>query len=59
MLDEFARSLNPRTRLVAVTHLLHALGSGNAAYRIVDCAHAKVDALLIEVARPVGATPHN
>src|SRR5438093_7517450 len=55
MLDEFERLLGPRTRLVAVTHLSNALGTINAVKRIIDLAHAKGAAVLIDGAQ---AAPH-
>jgi cysteine desulfurase/selenocysteine lyase len=55
MLDEFERQLNARTRLVAVTHLSNALGTINAVKRIIDLAHAKGVAVLIDGAQ---AVPH-
>ena len=55
MLDEFERLLGPRTRLVAVTHVSNALGTINAVKRIVDLAHAKGIAVLIDGAQ---AAPH-
>jgi cysteine desulfurase / selenocysteine lyase len=55
MPDEFERLLGPRTRLVAVTHLSNALGTINAVKRIIDLAHAKGAAVLIDGAQ---AAPH-
>ena len=55
MLDEFEHLLNARTRLVAVTHVSNALGTINAVKRIVDLAHAKGIAVLIDGAQ---AAPH-
>ena len=48
MLDEFERLLTSRTKLVAVTHLSNALGTINAVKRIIDLAHAKGIAVLID-----------
>jgi cysteine desulfurase/selenocysteine lyase len=55
MPEEFERLLGARTRLVAVTHLSNALGTINAVKRIVDLAHAKGSAVLIDGAQ---AAPH-
>jgi cysteine desulfurase/selenocysteine lyase len=55
MLNEFERRLNARTRLVAVTHVSNALGTINAVKRIIDLAHAKGIAVLIDGAQ---AAPH-
>ena len=54
-LDEFERLLSLRTRLVAVTHLSNALGTINAVKRVIDLAHAKGIAVLIDGAQ---AAPH-
>jgi len=51
MLDEFKRRLNARTRLVAVTHVSNALGTINAVKRIIDLAHARGIAVLIDGAQ--------
>ncbi|HET9645478.1 MAG TPA: cysteine desulfurase [Burkholderiaceae bacterium] len=55
MLDEFERALGPRTRLVAVTHLSNALGTINPVQRIIELAHARGVAVLIDGAQ---AAPH-
>ena len=55
MLDELEQRLNARTRLVAVTHVSNALGTINAVKRIIDLAHAKGIAVLIDGAQ---AAPH-
>ncbi|TMH78668.1 MAG: cysteine desulfurase [Betaproteobacteria bacterium] len=55
MLDGFEHRLNARTRLVAVTHVSNALGTVNAVKRIIDLAHAKGIAVLIDGAQ---AAPH-
>jgi cysteine desulfurase/selenocysteine lyase len=55
MLAEFERLLSPRTRLVAVTHVSNALGTINAVKRVIDLAHAKGIAVLIDGAQ---AAPH-
>ena len=40
LLDEFAKLLGPRTKLVAVTHVSNALGTINPVQRMVELAHA-------------------
>jgi len=55
MWDEFERALGARTRLVAVTHVSNALGTIVAVKRIVERAHAKGAAVLIDGAQ---AAPH-
>jgi cysteine desulfurase / selenocysteine lyase len=55
MLDEFEHRLNARTRLVAVTHVSNALGTINPVKRIIDLAHARGIAVLIDGAQ---AAPH-
>ena len=55
LMDEYAKMLNPRTKMVAVTHVSNALGTINPVKQIIDMAH-KVGALtLIDGAQ---ATPH-
>ncbi|MFC5302878.1 SufS family cysteine desulfurase [Azospira restricta] len=53
--DEFARLLGPRTRLVAVTHVSNALGTINPVAELVALAHAHGAAVLVDGAQ---AAPH-
>jgi cysteine desulfurase / selenocysteine lyase len=55
LLDEYAKLLNPRTRMVAVTHVSNALGTVNPVRQIVDMAHASGALALIDGAQ---AAPH-
>ena len=55
LLEEYARLLNPRTRLVAVTHVSNALGSVSPVRQIVDMAHKAGALALIDGAQ---AAPH-
>jgi cysteine desulfurase/selenocysteine lyase len=55
LLDEYAKLLNPRTRMVAVTHVSNALGTVNPVRQIVDMAHAAGALALIDGAQ---AAPH-
>ena len=41
LLDEYEKLLNPRTRLVAVTHVSNALGTINPVKEMVDMAHRR------------------
>jgi cysteine desulfurase/selenocysteine lyase len=54
-MDEFARLLSPRTRLVAVGHVSNALGTVNPVEDIVRQAHAKGVPVLVDGAQ---AVPH-
>ncbi|MBP8790873.1 MAG: aminotransferase class V-fold PLP-dependent enzyme, partial [Breznakibacter sp.] len=40
LMDEYAKLINPRTRLVAVTHISNVMGSINPIGQIIDMAHA-------------------
>ncbi len=55
MLEQFARLLGPRTRLVALAHLSNALGTVNPARDIIELAHARDIPVLIDGAQ---AVPH-
>lgn len=55
LLDEFERLLNPRTRLVAVTHVSNALGTINPVQQIVEKAHRRNVPVLLDGAQ---AAPH-
>ena len=54
-MDEFARLLSPRTRLVAVGHVSNALGTVNPVEDIVKQAHAQGVPVLVDGAQ---AVPH-
>jgi cysteine desulfurase / selenocysteine lyase len=55
LLDEYRKLLNPRTRMVAVTHVSNALGTINPVRQIVDLAHQAGALTLIDGAQ---AAPH-
>jgi cysteine desulfurase/selenocysteine lyase len=54
-MDEYAKLLGPRTKLVAVGHVSNALGTVNPVEEIVRLAHAKEIPVLIDGAQ---AVPH-
>ena len=54
-MDEYAKLLGPRTKLVAVGHVSNALGTVNPVEEIVQLAHAKEIPVLIDGAQ---AVPH-
>jgi len=55
ILDELEKRIGPRTRLVAVTHVSNALGTVNPVRRVVEMAHARGVAVLVDGAQ---AVPH-
>jgi cysteine desulfurase/selenocysteine lyase len=55
LMEEYAKLLNPRTRMVAVTHVSNALGTINPVKQIIDMAHAAGAVTLIDGAQ---AAPH-
>jgi cysteine desulfurase/selenocysteine lyase len=55
VLEEFDRLLGPRTKIVAVSHVSNALGTVNPVTEIVQMAHARNIAVLIDGAQ---AAPH-
>ena len=55
LLEEYARLLNSRTRLVAVTHVSNALGTVNPIRKIVELAHQQNIPVLVDGAQ---AVPH-
>ena len=50
-LDEFQRLLNPRTRLVAITHVSNALGTITPVKQVIDAAHAAGALVLVDGAQ--------
>lgn len=54
-LDEYEKLLNPRTRLVAITHISNALGTLNPIKQIIDMAHRTGAKVLVDGAQ---AAPH-
>ena len=57
LFDSFARMLNRRTRLVALTHLSNALGSITPAERVIELAHAIGVPVLLDGAQAVSHVP--
>jgi cysteine desulfurase/selenocysteine lyase len=55
ILEEYEKLLNPRTRMVAVTHVSNALGTINPVRRIIEMAHKAGSLTLIDGAQ---AAPH-
>ena len=55
LLDEYAKLLGPRTKLVAVTHVSNALGTVNPVRKMVELAHARNISVLLDGAQ---AVPH-
>jgi cysteine desulfurase/selenocysteine lyase len=55
LLDEYAKLLGPRTRLVSVVHVSNALGTVNPVKAIIDRAHARGVPVLLDGAQ---AAPH-
>jgi cysteine desulfurase / selenocysteine lyase len=55
LLDEFEKLLNPRTRLVAVTHVSNALGTINPVRQIIERAHKWNAPVVVDGAQ---AAPH-
>jgi len=53
LLDEFAKLLGPRTKIVAVTHVSNALGTVNPIREIVKTAHAHGVPVLVDGAQAV------
>ena len=55
LIDEFAKMLNPRVKIVAVNHISNALGTINPVKRIIELAHSQDIPVLIDGAQ---AVPH-
>src|SRR5438445_6700731 len=55
LLDEYARLLNERTKLVAVVHVSNALGTVNPVKRLIEMAHRQKIPVLVDGAQDV---PH-
>jgi cysteine desulfurase/selenocysteine lyase len=56
-LDELARRIGPRTKLVSVVHVSNALGTVNPVQEIVELAHAQGVPVLIDGAQAVARMP--
>jgi cysteine desulfurase / selenocysteine lyase len=55
LLEEYECLLNPKTKLVAVSHVSNALGTVNPVKRLIDLAHARRIPVLVDGAQ---AAPH-
>jgi cysteine desulfurase/selenocysteine lyase len=55
ILDEYAKLLNPRTRMVAIGHVSNALGTINPVRKIIEMAHSAGALTLVDGAQ---AVPH-
>ncbi len=55
LMDEFAAMLNPKVKIVAVTHVSNALGTVNPIKRIIELAHSQDIPVLIDGAQ---GAPH-
>ncbi len=55
LLDEFARLIGPRTKIVAVTHVSNALGTVNPLREMIELAHRSGVPVLVDGAQ---AVPH-
>lgn len=55
LLDEYEKLLNPKTRLVSVTHVSNALGTINPVEKMIEIAHARGIPVLVDGAQ---AVPH-
>ena len=55
LMEEYEKLLNPRTRMVAVTHVSNALGTINPVRQIIEMAHKAGALTLIDGAQ---AAPH-
>ena len=56
-LDDYAKLLGAKTRLVALAHISNALGTINPVKEIIDMAHAHDAVILIDGAQAVAHTP--
>lgn len=56
-LDEFKKLINPRTKLVAITHISNALGTINDVEKIIEIAHENDVPVLIDAAQSVQHIP--
>jgi cysteine desulfurase / selenocysteine lyase len=57
ILDDYARLLNPRTKIVAITHASNALGTINPIREMIATAHANGSVVLIDGAQGVPHLP--
>ncbi|MGV1013644.1 MAG: family 2A encapsulin nanocompartment cargo protein cysteine desulfurase [Methyloceanibacter sp.] len=57
LLDEYEKLLNPRTRIVAFTHVSNALGTVTPAYDMIEMAHRHGARVLVDGAQAVCHMP--
>ncbi len=57
LIEEFKQLINPRTKLVSVTHISNALGTINAIEEIISIAHAHNVPVLVDAAQSVQHIP--
>jgi len=59
LVEELERRIGPRTRIVALTHVSNALGTVNPVRRVVEVAHARGAAVVVDGAQAVPHLPVN
>ena len=57
IIEEFKKKINPRTKLVAITHVSNALGTLNDVEEVIKIAHANNVPVLIDAAQSVQHMP--
>lgn len=57
LMEEYARQLSPRTKIVSVVHVSNTLGTINPIKRITEMAHQAGAKVLIDAAQSVGHLP--
>lgn len=57
LMDEYAKLLNERTKMVAVVHISNALGTINPVQQIIEMAHGVGAKVLLDGAQAVAHTP--
>ncbi len=51
LMDEYARLLSPRTKIVGIVHMSNALGTVNPIKQVIDLAHAQDVPVLVDAAQ--------
>ncbi|QEC53318.1 cysteine desulfurase/selenocysteine lyase [Anseongella ginsenosidimutans] len=57
LMDEYARQLSPKTRMVSIVHVSNTLGTVNPVKKITEMAHEAGAKVLIDAAQSVGHLP--
>lgn len=57
IIEELEKKINPRTKLISITHVSNALGTINDVKRIIEIAHANNVPVLIDAAQSVQHLP--